>query len=27
MPLGMNAYKVEIAKALMKRAVLGQPVS
>jgi NADPH-dependent glutamate synthase beta subunit-like oxidoreductase len=27
MPLGMNAYKVEIAKALMKRAILGHPVS
>jgi CO/xanthine dehydrogenase FAD-binding subunit len=27
MPLSMNAYKVEIAQALVKRAILGQPVS
>jgi xanthine dehydrogenase YagS FAD-binding subunit len=27
MPLGMNAYKIQIAKALVKRAILGQPVS
>ena len=26
-PLGMNAYKTEIAKALVKRAILGQPAS
>jgi xanthine dehydrogenase YagS FAD-binding subunit len=26
-PLGMNAYKAEIAKALIKRAILGQPAS
>jgi CO/xanthine dehydrogenase FAD-binding subunit len=26
-PLGMNAYKTEIAKALIKRAILGQPAS
>jgi NADPH-dependent glutamate synthase beta subunit-like oxidoreductase/CO/xanthine dehydrogenase FAD-binding subunit len=27
MPLSMNAYKIEIAKALVKRAILGQPAS
>ncbi len=27
MPLSMNAYKIEIAKALVKRAILGHPVS
>jgi xanthine dehydrogenase YagS FAD-binding subunit len=27
LPLGMNAYKTEIAKALIKRAILGQPAS
>ena len=26
-PLSMNAYKIEIAKALVKRAILGQPAS
>jgi CO/xanthine dehydrogenase FAD-binding subunit len=26
-PLGMNAYKTEIAKALIKRAILGRPAS
>jgi len=26
-PLGMNAYKVEIARALIRRAILGQPAT
>jgi len=27
MPLSMNAYKIQIAQALVKRAILGQPAS